>query len=143
MRHAEGGFDPASRNSTSWRLSVIGSPGVLGVVVMLGGTPANGSPRRTAAIRWQSGRAQSTRAGAAPIAGDRLKHRYGRERGGVGAQHPGPQPDARNKRQCPQGIKLVLDQPALRADQQRGISKSEPREDVGDRLAAAGLVADN
>src|SRR5262249_56197177 len=37
--HAAGGLQPDSRYSTSCRLSVIGAPGELGAVVILGGTP--------------------------------------------------------------------------------------------------------
>src|SRR5271167_4327720 len=114
MRHAAGGFDPDSRYATSWRWSVTGSPGVLGVVVMLGGTPAMSSPKRTAApIRWRCGRVQSTRTGAAPIAGDRLDHRQGGERRRIGAQHPGAEPDAGNKGEFAQSVKLGIGEAAF------------------------------
>src|SRR5260370_19878373 len=48
----------------------------------------------------------STDTDAAPVTGDRLKHRHRGERGGFGTQHPWAEPDARNKGEFAENVKL-------------------------------------
>ena len=77
-----------------------------------------------------------------PVAGDRLKHRQRCERSGVGAQHPRSQPDAGNKSEFAQRIKLAFGKAAFGAGEQRRRGWVKLYHSVSDRDPGAGLVAD-
>src|SRR5207249_3935638 len=79
----------------------------------------------------------------APIAGGRLVDGQRRERGSLRAQHPRAEPDAANKREFAQSVKLRLVEPTFGADEERRRPGRMPRRGFADRFARAALVTED
>src|ERR1700719_3352802 len=84
---------------------------------------------------------RSTDTDAAPVTGDRLKHRHRGERGGFGAQHPWAEPDARNKGEFAESVKLRFIKASSGANKERRRPWRKACCRLADRLAGAALVA--
>src|SRR5260370_4885254 len=79
----------------------------------------------------------------APIAAGRLIDGQRRERGSLRAQHPRAEPDAANKREFAQSVKLRPLEAAFRTDEKRQRPNPKPRHGIADRLAPPALLTDN
>src|SRR5207248_6402877 len=78
---------------------------------------------------------------AAPVTGDRLKHRHRGERSGFGTQHPWAEPDARNKGEFAESVKLRLIEAPFGTDEEGRRPRRKTCCRIADRLAGAALVA--
>src|SRR6202030_1644540 len=84
---------------------------------------------------------RSTDTDAATFTGDRLKQRHRGERGGFGTQHPWAEPDARNKGEFADSVKLRFIEASFRAYEERRRPWRKACCRLADRLAGAALVS--